>query len=98
MAVLQDLPTETLILILRFLGAIDLQTTILAQRASRKFRDVIQDTALHSPYLTVACSEAVLSKVIINPLLRVKFNGLFDSADCFTAAERARYWVLTLDG
>ncbi|KAI0147773.1 hypothetical protein GGR57DRAFT_475828 [Xylariaceae sp. FL1272] len=34
----------------------------------------------------------------INPLLQAKFKGLFDSGDCFTRAEHARYWILTLDG
>ncbi|KAI1364256.1 hypothetical protein F5Y08DRAFT_307526 [Xylaria arbuscula] len=104
MAVLQDLPTETWILIIRFLGAFDLQTTILSQRVSRKFRDIIQDVVFHRSFSTMAPvdaespSIAACSKVKTNPLLRDKFNGLFDSADCFTVAERARYWVLTLDG
>ncbi|TGJ84234.1 hypothetical protein E0Z10_g4546 [Xylaria hypoxylon] len=101
MAVLQDLPNETLILILRFLSVIDLQSTIRAQRVNRRFRDVIQDAVLHSPLSsrTSHSDDAYGSSgAEINPLLRVKFNGLFNSADCFTAAERARYWVLTLDG
>ncbi|KAH8165795.1 hypothetical protein CIB48_g2473, partial [Xylaria polymorpha] len=102
MAILQDLPNETLILILSFLGAIDLQSTLLAQRVSRRFRGVIQDLVLYSAPNARANipSEyaAGTSGVEINPLLQAKFRGLFNSVDCFTAAERARYWVLTLDG
>ncbi|KAF2968462.1 hypothetical protein GQX73_g5094 [Xylaria multiplex] len=102
MAVLQDLPNEALILILRFLGALDLQSTIRVQRVSRRFRDVIQGAVLHSSPGSRANSHSEVafgsSGAEINPLLRAKFNGLFDSADCFTAAERNRYWVLTLDG
>ncbi|KAI0485770.1 hypothetical protein F4859DRAFT_394692 [Xylaria cf. heliscus] len=104
MAVLQDLPNETLILILSFLSAIDLQSTLLAQRVSRRFRGVIQDAILRSASSTARAkphSESVAagaSEAEINPLLQAKFRGLFNSADCFTEAERARYWVLTLDG
>ncbi|KAK5636578.1 hypothetical protein RRF57_012290 [Xylaria bambusicola] len=100
MADLQDLPAETLILILRLLGAMDLQTTILAQRVSRRFRDVIQDAVPRSPSpgATQYYSENARSKGEINPFLQDKFNGLFNSADCFTEAECRRYRVLTLDG
>ncbi|KAI3317531.1 hypothetical protein HD806DRAFT_514882 [Xylariaceae sp. AK1471] len=102
MAVLQDLPTETLILVLRFLSAIDLQSLILAQRVSRRFWGVIQDAILNNapvPRLQLHSKETHEdSEAEINPLLLKKFKGLFNSADCFTAAERARYWVLTLDG
>ncbi|KAI1753165.1 hypothetical protein F4782DRAFT_498545 [Xylaria castorea] len=102
MAVLQDLPNETLILILSFLSAIDLQSTLLAQRVSRRFRGVIQDVVLYSAsnsrVKSYSESAAGTSGPDINPLLQAKFRGLFNSADCFTAAERARYWVLTLDG
>ncbi|KAI0408007.1 hypothetical protein F4802DRAFT_620118 [Xylaria palmicola] len=102
MAILQDLPTETLILILRFLAMLDLQSTLLAQRVSRRFRGVIQDAVLHNAPGSrpgpgpEAAQDG--SAVEINPLLQAKFRGLFSSADCFTAAERARYWFLTLDG
>ncbi|KAI8955801.1 hypothetical protein F4801DRAFT_176152 [Xylaria longipes] len=102
MAVLQELPNETLILILSLLGAIDLQSTLLAQRVSRRFRGVIQDAVLSSASNARANihseSAAGTSGAEINALLQAKFKGLFNSADCFTAAERARYWVLTLDG
>ncbi|KAI0194891.1 hypothetical protein EV127DRAFT_383311 [Xylaria flabelliformis] len=102
MALLQDLPNEILILILKFLGAIDLQSTLLAQRVSRRFQGVIQDVILYSASNSRvnSCSESStgISWVDINPLLQAKFRGLFDSADCFTEAERARYWALTLDG
>ncbi|KAI0418754.1 hypothetical protein F5X98DRAFT_385877 [Xylaria grammica] len=98
MAELQDLPTETLILILRFLGAIDLQSTLRAQRVSRRFRGVIQDAVLRSASSSQRDSHGGRPGEEINPLLWAKFSGLFSSADCFTAAERARYWVLTLDG
>ncbi|KAI3340252.1 hypothetical protein F4824DRAFT_415925 [Ustulina deusta] len=127
---LQHLPNETLILILRFLGAADLQSTLLAQRVSRRFRDVIREAVLRSPssssvsfsfssdvrsdphHSSSSSSSEVSSRsssskaeiaaiiiiITINPLLQGKFAGLFDSASCFTAAERASYWVLTLDG
>ncbi|KAI0804979.1 hypothetical protein GGR55DRAFT_309569 [Xylaria sp. FL0064] len=104
MALLQDLPNETLILILRFLGAFDLQSTLLAQRVNRRFRDMIQDAVLRgasSSYTQSADPQRYSSEVgrmAINPLLQRKFKGLFDSADCFTSLERARFWFLTLDG
>ncbi|KAI0547373.1 hypothetical protein F4679DRAFT_367700 [Xylaria curta] len=102
MALLQDVPNETLILILSFLSAIDLQSTLLAQRVSRRFRDVIQDAILYSASNSRGNSypesATGISGADINPLLQAKFRGLFNSADCFTAAERARYWSLTLDG
>ncbi|KAI1354428.1 hypothetical protein F5Y01DRAFT_15814 [Xylaria sp. FL0043] len=102
MALLQDLPTETLILILRFLGAIDLQSTLLAQRVSRRFRDVIQDVLLRGAASSSTDPQhypaEVAGRMAINPLLQRKFNGLFDSSDCFTSLERARFWFLRLDG
>ncbi|KAI1745658.1 hypothetical protein F4680DRAFT_109853 [Xylaria scruposa] len=103
MALLQDLPNETLILILSFLAAIDLQSTLLAQRVSRRFRGIIEDAILYnsaSNSRVNSCSESStgISGADVNPLLQAKFRGLFNSADCFTAAERARYWALTLDG
>ncbi|TRX89395.1 hypothetical protein FHL15_009693 [Xylaria flabelliformis] len=102
MALLQDLPNETLILILSFLGAIDLQSTLLAQRVSRRFQGVIQDAVLYSASNSRvnSCSESATgySGLDLNPLLQAKFRGLFHSVECFTAAERARYWALTLDG
>ncbi|KAI0972874.1 hypothetical protein F4678DRAFT_427211 [Xylaria arbuscula] len=97
---LRDLPNETLILILRFLGAIDLQSAILAQRVSRRFRDVLQDAVLRSESadsLSDFCYSGS-SRGDVNSFLQSRFTGLFSSADCFTAVERARYWVLTLDG
>ncbi|KAI1281680.1 hypothetical protein F5Y07DRAFT_411744 [Xylaria sp. FL0933] len=113
MALLQDLPTETLILILRFLGAIDLQSTLLAQRVNRRFRDVIQDVVLRGASTSSSSSSSSytqsgstdpqrypseVGRAAINPLLQRKFKGLFDSSDCFTSLERARFWFLTLDG
>jgi hypothetical protein len=104
MTVLQDLPTETLILVLRFLGIIDLQSLILAQRVSRRLRGVIQDAVLHNAPAPQAREHSKTTRgeieieIEINPFLQTRFKGLFNSADCFTAAERARYWVLTLDG
>ncbi|KAI0517249.1 hypothetical protein F5B22DRAFT_603856 [Xylaria bambusicola] len=99
MAVLQDLPTETLILILRFLGAIDLQATILAQRVSKRFRDIIQDAVLRSasPIATQLYPGNPWSQEEINPLLQAKFKGLFDSVYSSTEVERYRYRVLALD-
>ncbi|KAI8630990.1 hypothetical protein F5Y19DRAFT_42236 [Xylariaceae sp. FL1651] len=105
MAELHSLPTETLVLILQFLGVIDLQSTLIAQRVSRRFRGIIQDAVLyHYPhYLSKAGIAGTTETVIeigtkINPLWQYKFKSLFNSADCFTPSERARYWVLTLDG
>jgi hypothetical protein len=99
MALLEALPTETLILILQYLGAIDLQSVLHAQRVSRRFRGVIQDAVLHSSSHSHHSPEGGVKEVgIINPLLQTKFKGLFNSADCFTASERARFMVLTLNG
>jgi len=113
---LPDLPTETLLLILQFLSGIDLQTLLLAQRVSRRFRAVIQDvisyesrhlTSYNGMYEIISNCEdesggsggdSCNEKATINPFLQRKFKGIFNSADCFTEDERARYWVLTLDG
>ncbi|KAI1298676.1 hypothetical protein F5Y03DRAFT_260753 [Xylaria venustula] len=97
---LRHLPNETLILILRFLGAIDLQSAILAQHVSRRFRDVLQDAVLYGsfPDSPLDSRYSGSSRGDVNPFLQSRFTGLFNSADCFTAVERARFWILTLDG
>jgi hypothetical protein len=113
---LADLPTETLLLILQFLSGIDLQTLLLAQRVSRKFREVIHDVISYEGRRLTNCyngayeifssskdenssgGDGCRQKAVINPFLQKRFKGLFSSADCFTKDERARYWVLTLDG
>ncbi|KAI0428782.1 hypothetical protein F5Y09DRAFT_312231 [Xylaria sp. FL1042] len=86
MALLQDLPNGTPILLLRFLSAINLQATILAQRVSRRFHNVTQDAILYSAtasYTWLNSLDHVQDRgAKINPLLGRKFKGLFDSADC----------------
>ncbi|KAI0539368.1 hypothetical protein GGR58DRAFT_237792 [Xylaria digitata] len=100
MTALQHLPNEALVLILRFLGAMDLQSTIRAQSVSRRFRDVIQGAVLRSALGSRANADSKValgsSGGEINPFLRAKFKGLFNSADCFP--EATRFWGETLDG
>lgn len=99
MAGLHDLPTETFILILDWLGIIDLQSLMLSQRTSRQFQSMVQD-ALSSSTENNGCKRRSqwADQPQIHPLWKCKFKGLFNSADCLTEKERRWMVYLTLDG
>lgn len=98
MARLQDLPTESFILILEWIARIDIQSLIISQLTSKQFHSVVRDVLLsiqNGDQRHESCPE---EKSVIHPLWKFKFRGLFNLADCFTEGDRARLIYLTLDG
>lgn len=98
MARLQDLPTESAILILEWLGRIDIQSLIISQLTSKQFRSIVGDVLTRVPNRDWWHRPYPEERSSILPLWKSKFKGLFNSADCFTHMDRARLVYLTLDG
>ncbi|KAI2621164.1 hypothetical protein GGR54DRAFT_600445 [Hypoxylon sp. NC1633] len=94
MAYLPSLPNEMLIAILEALATVDLQTLITAQLTSRRFYMLVQDVMYTIQHRNATDCE----NVQINPLWMTKFKGLFNTADCFTTAEKTRKAFLSLNG
>ncbi|KAI1862654.1 hypothetical protein JX265_006975 [Neoarthrinium moseri] len=95
MASINDLPTETLVLILEYLYLTDLQTFITSQRVARRFRSVTQDILARPPFVDL---QSPPGRPMIEPLLESKFRSLFKATDCFTAEERQTMVWPTLNG
>ncbi|KAI6087763.1 hypothetical protein F4821DRAFT_235163 [Hypoxylon rubiginosum] len=96
---LSNLPNEILIAILEILAAEDLQSLIASQRASRLFHALIEDILYDIQNKSATRHEDDDSEEMrIHPLWKIKFGGLFNTADSFTAAEKKRLAYLTLNG
>ncbi|RYP42075.1 hypothetical protein DL768_010400 [Monosporascus sp. mg162] len=98
MATLTDLPTESLILVLEWLAKIDLQSLIVSQLTSQRFHAAVQDVLANAQNRGLRQNSLSEEKPAVHPLWASKFEGLFNSADCFTEAERRELRYLTLDG
>ncbi|KAI0388121.1 hypothetical protein F5Y04DRAFT_18048 [Hypomontagnella monticulosa] len=98
MANLLKLPNEILLAILEVLAAVDLQSLLTAQRTNRRLFALVQDVLYHTQNILAAHPEADTGEVKINPLWKTKFNGLFNTTDCFTKAEKRKQAFLTLNG
>ncbi|RYP03096.1 hypothetical protein DL764_005379 [Monosporascus ibericus] len=98
MAKLRDLPTELLILVLEWLGKIDLQSLIVSQLTSKQFHAAVQDVLTDAQNRDLRQDPLSEEKPAVHPLWASKFGALFNSADCFTEADRRELRYLTLDG
>ncbi|RYP73471.1 hypothetical protein DL770_007764 [Monosporascus sp. CRB-9-2] len=98
MAKLRDLPTESLILVLEWLEKIDLQSLIVSQLISKQFHAAAQDVLASAQNRGLRQDSLSEEKPAAHPLWASKFEGLFNSADCFTEADRRELRYLTLDG
>ncbi|KAI0172225.1 hypothetical protein GGR52DRAFT_459594 [Hypoxylon sp. FL1284] len=100
MSSLSRLPNEILIAILEELAAVDLQSLIASQRASKRFQALVQDVLYNVQNKSAATREEDdnFEEMRIHPLWKSNFKGLFNTAECFTASEKKRRPFLTLDG
>ncbi|KAI0134072.1 hypothetical protein BJ170DRAFT_591064 [Xylariales sp. AK1849] len=98
MAVLLDLPTETLVSIVEFLLRVDLRALVTSQRTNRRFREVIHDVLFRPKAASIRSSVTDEGPLELHPLWQADFRGLFRSTDCFAAEERQKSVYLTLDG
>ncbi|RYO94311.1 hypothetical protein DL766_005149 [Monosporascus sp. MC13-8B] len=97
MAKLRDVPTELLILVLEWLEKIDLQSLIVSQLTSKQFHAVVQDVLANAQNRSLRQDSLSGEKPAVHPLWASIFKGLFNSADCFTEADRRELRFLTLD-
>ncbi|KAI1460412.1 hypothetical protein F4805DRAFT_392268 [Annulohypoxylon moriforme] len=98
MAYFLDLPNEVLITILELLATGDLQSLILLQLTNRRLYALVRDVIYNIQNASVAGSNNKLRETHIHPFLKIKFKGLFNTADCFTAAEKSKLAYLSLNG
>lgn len=106
MAVLDHLPNEILIHVLRELRALDLQTFLVCQAVKRRFRVLVQDLLLTGPpgpETEDGWTGAAAAPSRVHPLLAARFQCLFDTAAAFTIDDRqsslaARSMYLSLQG
>ncbi|KAI1137816.1 hypothetical protein F5Y05DRAFT_62867 [Hypoxylon sp. FL0543] len=98
MAKLLDLPNELLIAILEILATLDLQSLITSQLTNRRLHALVQD-AIHNVHTsTTYNAKENAGETQINPLWNAKFQGLFNTADCFSVEEKKRMFYLSLNG
>ncbi|KAI1099380.1 hypothetical protein F4804DRAFT_322051 [Jackrogersella minutella] len=98
MADLLVLPNEILITILELLATVDLQSLITSQLTNRRIHALVQDALYNIQNNPGSTHVADAGNPQIHPLWKTKFKGLFNTADCFTAAEKSSLVYLTLDG
>ena len=105
MAQLQDLPTEILIQVLRYVRHEDFRTFLLSQATARRFRNIVQDmiTSVSQPITSFSGStirQRLQENPSLNPLLQHRFAPLFDTSNAFTGEEHATniYYYLSLEG
>ncbi|KAI1209362.1 uncharacterized protein F4807DRAFT_91448 [Annulohypoxylon truncatum] len=93
-----DLPNEVLIAILEPLATADLQSLILLQLTNRRLHALVRDVIYNIQNVSAASHSTHFEETQIHPFLKAKFKGLFNTADCFTAAEKGRLAYLSLNG
>ncbi|KAH9905572.1 hypothetical protein F4778DRAFT_667642 [Xylariomycetidae sp. FL2044] len=98
MTAVLDLPTELLFAVLSVLGAIDLQSLIVAQGTCRSLRDIAQDILRSDTVQRNQWANVPDCPPRIHPLLETNFSCLFNTARCFTPAEKQKLIYLTLAG
>ncbi|KAI1089595.1 hypothetical protein F5B19DRAFT_485084 [Rostrohypoxylon terebratum] len=99
MAGLLHLPNEVLITILELVAITNLQSLILLQLTNRRLNALVQDVIYNNTHhFPAPFFGSQFQEIQIHPFLKTKFKGLFNTADCFRAEEKARLAYLTLNG
>ncbi|KAI1073884.1 hypothetical protein F5B20DRAFT_565386 [Whalleya microplaca] len=98
MANILVLPNEILITILEYLGFIDLQSLIISQLISRRLHELVPIVISNIQKYVIDYIKDADEELRIHPLLRAKFKPLFNSAECFTEAEKRQFAILSLHG